>query len=212
MAQRLPTAQLAMLTALAIGSALSCLQALYPQNTWLQVGPVLLALPVAFWGLRRWPISNLSCGLITAFLLLHLLAACYSYSYTPYDAWGQAIAGVSLDAALGFKRNMFDRLIHFGFGLGMVLPLAEIALRFGRLSRRAALMIAVLAIFAVSSLYEIFEWLLTMGLSPSDAGAYNGEQGDVYDSQKDMALANLGALIALPPAQGRLARKDWSTQ
>ena len=207
---RLPAAQCRMLLAIAIGSGLSGWGALYPQNTWLQVGPVLLGLPAAAWALRRWPISNRAAGMVATFILLHLVAACWSYSFTPYEAWGRALTGISIDATFGFRRNMFDRLVHLGFGLLMVLPVTEIAMRHGGLSRRAALLLAVLGVFAVSSLYEIFEWLLTMGLAPADAGAYNGEQGDMYDSQKDMACANLGALIALPWARGILARREWS--
>jgi len=201
---RLPAAQLGMLLALAIGSLLSGWGAIYPQNTWLQVGPVLLVLPLAGWALWRWPISNLAAGLVTAFLVLHLIAACWSYSFTPYDAWGRYLAGVSIDAIFGFKRNMFDRLVHLLFGLLLVMPLAHIAMRHGGLSRRAALLMAVLGVFAFSSAYEIFEWLLTLGLAPDQAGAYNGEQGDIYDGQKDMALANLGALLAIFPARAAL--------
>lgn len=201
-----PSAQRWMLVAIAIGSVLSGWGAIYPQNTWLQVGPVLLALPVAVWGMRRWPLSDRAAGMIAGFVLLHLLAACWSYSFTPYDAWGRALTGISMNASLGFKRNMFDRLVHFSFGLLMVLPLAEIGMRHGGLSRRAALLMAVLAVFAFSSAYEIFEWLLTIGLSPDQAGAYNGEQGDMYDSQKDMAMANLGALLALPFARAGLPK------
>lgn len=202
---RLPAAQYGMLVALAIGSLLSGWAAIYPQNTWLQVGPVLLALPLAVWALQRWPLSNRAVGYLTVFLLLHLLAACWSYSFTPYDAWGRRLLGVSIDATFGFQRNMFDRLVHLCFGLWLVLPLAEIAMRHGSLSHRAALLMAVLGIFAFSSVYEIFEWLLTLGLAPDQAGAYNGEQGDIYDGQKDMALANLGALLAVIPARAGLA-------
>jgi putative membrane protein len=53
----------------------------------------------------------------------------------------------------------------------------------------------------MGGIYEIFEWTLTLTLAPADAGAYNGEQGDMFDAQKDMALAALGALLALPFAQ-----------
>lgn len=201
-----PAAQRGMLVALAASALLSGWYAIYPQNTWLQVGPVLVGLPFAAWALRRWPIGNLAAGLLTAFVLLHLLAACWSYSLTPYDAWSQRLLGVSIDATFGFKRNMFDRLVHLCFGLWLVLPLAEIAMRYGMLTRRAGLLMAVLGIFAFSSAYEIFEWLLTLGLAPEQAGAYNGEQGDMYDSQKDMAVANLGALLALVPSNSALRR------
>ena len=53
-------------------------------------------------------------------------------------------------------------------------------------------------VLAVGGLYEIFEWSLTLALAPEEAGAYNGEQGDMFDAQKDMALAGFGALLALP--------------
>ncbi len=205
MSRPVPAFQRAMLVALAIASLLSGWAAIYPQNTWLQVGPVLLGLPLGAWALRRWPLSNLAAGLLTAFILLHLLAACWSYSLTPYDRWSRALLGVSVDATFGFKRNMFDRMVHLCFGLWLVLPFAEIAVRHGGLSRKAALSMAVLGIFAFSSAYEIFEWLLTLGLAPDQAGAYNGEQGDMYDSQKDMAVANLGALLAIWPSRARLA-------
>lgn len=147
----LPVLQRGMLAALAIGSVLSGWGAIYPSNTWLQVGPVLLALPFAIWALERWPLSNLAVGLVTAFLMLHLLAACWSYSFTTYDAWGRHLFGISIDATFAFKRNMFDRLVHFLFGLWLVLPLAEISIRHGGQSRRAGLITAVLAIFAFSS-------------------------------------------------------------
>ena len=74
----------------------------------------------------------------------------------------------------------------------------EIAVRYGKLSPRQALTGALLFVLSVGGLYEIFEWSLTMAMYPADAGAYNGEQGDMFDSQKDMAVAAVGALLALP--------------
>jgi putative membrane protein len=46
-------------------------------------------------------------------------------------------------------------------------------------------------------LYEVFEWLLTLLLSPKDADSYNGQQGDMWDAQKDMGLALLGSSAVL---------------
>lgn len=92
---------------------------------------------------------------------------------------------------------MFDRLVHFSFGLLAVVPATDIALRYGRLGKRQALCFAMLFVLAAGGLYEIFEWSLTMALSPEDAGAYNGEQGDMFDGQKDMAVAALGAMLTV---------------
>ncbi len=101
---------------------------------------------------------------------------------------------------------MFDRLVHFLFGLLAIMPITEVGVRYGGLSKRVSLTGAVLFVLAIGGLYEIFEWSLTLLLAPQDAGAYNGEQGDIFDSQKDMAMAALGAALALWPATGTLTK------
>lgn len=191
-----------MLAAIAAAIPLSAWGALYPTNTWLQVGPVALALPLAYGALRRWPISNVSAGCVAAFILLHLFAARWSYSFVPYDAW----LGGAINAGLGFERNMFDRLVHFLFGVLALPPMVELGGRYWGLTSRMAMVFAVMFVLAVGAVYEVFEWGLTLTLSPDDAGAYNGEQGDIFDAQKDMALAGLGAILAIPFA-GRSYRK-----
>jgi putative membrane protein len=183
-----------MLAAVALGAPLSAWGAIYPANTWLQVGPVALLVPLAYWALRRWPVSNLSAGCIAGFVLLHLFAARWSYSFVPYDQW---VPG-GLSATFGFERNMFDRLVHFVFGVLAMPPMVELGLRYGDLSRRMALALALMFVLAVGGLYEIFEWCLTLTLPPEAAGAYNGQQGDMFDAQKDMALAGFGAILAAP--------------
>ena len=39
-------------------------------------------------------------------------------------------------------------------------------------------------------------WLLSIILAPDNVEAYNGQQGDFWDAQKDMGLAFIGSLIA----------------
>jgi len=63
------------------------------------------------------------------------------------------------------------------------------------MGRKAAILSAFLFVGAVSALYEIFEWLLTIVLAPGMADEYNGQQGDMWDSQKDMAIALAGGGI-----------------
>lgn len=77
--------QSVMLVVVALGVPLSAWGAIYSTNTWLQVGPVAPLLLLDFWALRRWPISDLSAGSVAAFVLLHLFAARWSYSFAPYD-------------------------------------------------------------------------------------------------------------------------------
>ncbi len=191
----LPAAQRWCLLACLAGVPLSAVGAAYPPNTWLQVGPVVLGVPLACWALRRWPMSNASVAWACSFVLLHLFAARWTYSSVPYDVWGQAAFGFSIDAALGFQRNMFDRLVHFASGLCFALPLVEAEMRHAGLTRRMAVVFMLLAVLAIGAVYEIFEWMLTLGLSSEAAEQYNGQQGDMFDAPKDMALALLGALI-----------------
>lgn len=189
----LPKAQGWMLGAVALGIPLSAWGALYPANTWLQIGPVAAALPFAWAALRRVPISNASAACITAFVLLHQFAARWSYSFVPYDSWFPALAT---------QRNHFDRLVHFAFGALAMAPMVELGVRHWGLSARMALVFAITFVLAVGGIYEIFEWSLTLALAPADAGAYNGEQGDMFDAQKDMALAAAGAVLVAPMVRG----------
>lgn len=189
----LARAQTGMLAAVALGIPLSAWGALYPSNTWLQVGPVAAGLPFAWRALARAPISNASAACIAAFVLLHLVAARWSYSFVPYDLWFPALAT---------ERNHFDRVVHFAFGALAMAPMVEGGVRYWGLSPHMALVFAITFVLAVGGLYEIFEWSLTLALAPEDAGAYNGEQGDMFDAQKDMALAGLGAVLVAPWVAG----------
>ncbi len=195
---RPPAVQRWWLLACLAGVPLSAVGAVYPPNTWLQVGPVVIGVVLGWWALRRWPLSNASVAWVCAFILLHLLAARWTYSSVPYDAWGQAVFGFSIDAALGFERNMFDRLVHFASGLCFARALVEIGMRYAGLTRRMAIVVMVLAVLAIGALYEIFEWMLTIGMNAEAADRYNGQQGDMFDAPKDMALALLGCLTVLP--------------
>lgn len=131
------------------------------------------------------------------------MAARWTYSDVPYVAWGKALLGFDIDATLGFKRNMFDRLVHFSFGAMLVGPMFEIFSRYARQGRRLALYNAIMFVLGASAFYEIFEWLLAVFMSPEAAEAYNGQQGDMFDSPKDMAMATFGGLIVLIAIQWR---------
>lgn len=192
----LPIAQRWWLLACLAGVPLSAVGAVYPPNTWLQVGPVVLGVALGWRALRRWPMSDASVGWVCGFVLLHLFAARWTYSDVPYDAWSRSL-GFSIDAAFGFDRNMFDRLVHFMFGVCAVRPLLELGAVRARLSPRIAMAGMILSVLAIGAVYEIFEWLLAIGMNPAAADKYNGQQGDMFDAQKDMALALFGALVPL---------------
>lgn len=193
----LPIAQRWMILLLVAAIAASQIDQPFPELAPLQHGPTLALAIAAPWMLRRWPLTSSAVACIFAFLLLHTLGGRYIYSYVPYDEWTRALTGHDLSSAFGWARNGYDRIVHFAFGLLLIAPLAEIARRWGGMSFRWSMLFGFVVIGFVGALYEVFEWLLTLMAEGETADWYNGQQGDVWDPQKDLACAQAGALIAL---------------
>lgn len=195
--KRLPVAQRRMILLLITAIAAAHIDQPYPELAPLQHGPTILLAFAAPWLLRRWPLSNGAVGCILVFLLLHTLGGRYIYSYVPYDAWARAISGQDISGTFGLGRNGYDRFVHFAFGALLTAPFAEMARRFGGMRLGWSLTFAFAAVGFVGALYEIFEWLLTIVAAGETADWYNGQQGDVWDPQKDMAAAQIGSMLAL---------------
>ncbi|NCO20356.1 MAG: DUF2238 domain-containing protein, partial [Gammaproteobacteria bacterium] len=70
---------------------------------------VFVTLPLLIWGYTRVRFTMLSYLGLLVFLLLHALGAHYTYAEVPYEGWSQALFGASINEALGFERNHFDR-------------------------------------------------------------------------------------------------------
>jgi putative membrane protein len=199
----LPRARFWMLVALAFAVLLANVRQPFPAEAPLQHIPtviLLIAAPSLLW---RWPLSSRSIACLVLFLLLHTLGGRYTYSNVPYDRWAMALTGHDITGTFGLGRNHYDRLVHLAFGLLLMAPISEAARRHAGFGPRTALWVAWLFVGAVSALYEIVEWLLTIVVAPGMADQYNGQQGDPWDSQKDMALAICGAGIMMLLRAGR---------
>jgi len=170
---------------------------LYRQDWLLENALVLLAVPMLVAGYRRMPFSLPSCVMIFVFLCLHEIGAHYTYSEVPYDQWWQALTGHSLNAALGWQRNHFDRLLHLLFGLLITYPMREMLLRLAGLRGAWSYLLPLAAVMALSLLYELIEWLAAVVFGGDLGLAYVGTQGDVWDAQKDMACAAVAALAVI---------------
>lgn len=175
---------------------LSLVDTPYPALAPLQNLPTLAIIAVIGWSLRTraMPTSAVACACL--FLALHTIGGRYIYSFVPYEDWARALGLPSPAAILGLTRNSWDRLVHFCFGLLWVHPISCWLARHKGLGTALATYISVEFVLAGSALYEIFEWLLTIVMAGPDADAYNGQQGDNWDAQKDMAIAASGALLA----------------
>ena len=169
----------------------------FPETAALHHLPTFALLVASPFLLRRWPLSDGATWCVAIFLILQTIGGRYTYTNVPYDDVFRALTGTTLSDIFGFSRNHYDRLVHFAYGLLAVRPVAEVLRRHAGIPPRIALYIAFESVLAISALYEIFEWLLTLVMTGAVSAAYNGQQGDMWDAQKDMALAAIGALTAV---------------
>jgi putative membrane protein len=176
---------------------ISCIHPVYPDEMFLQHSVTLLVIILLFQATRSNWMSNFSFYLLVFFLLLHIIGARWIYSFVPYNQWIQAVSGWNFNDFFGFKRNHYDRLIHFLFGLLLLIPASEFFRKKTGIKPDLSWLAGWSSLQVASMVYEVFEWGLTLVLSPDTADSYNGQQGDLWDAQKDMALALLGASILL---------------
>lgn len=167
--------------------------------------PVFLLLA---WGWKHRLFSRLSHTLIFLFLCLHEVGAHYTYSEVPYNEWTQALFGRSLNDMLGWERNHFDRLLHFLYGLLCAYPCREIFMRVAQAKGFWAYFLPLDFMTSTSALFELIEWAAASVFGGDLGQAYVGTQGDIWDAQKDIALAMLGALMAM----AAIALVNWRCQ
>ncbi len=182
--------------------AISCVRVPYPKYFWLQHVPTVAVVLVLAIVQNRLQISRLSYTLILVFMLLHVLGARYLYSYVPYDDWSEQLIGYRITDRFGFTRNHYDRLVHLLFGLLLVVPAWRFSQRFVGTTACWGAVFAFSTIMAASAVYEVFEWLVAVIMAPDWAESYNGQQGDMWDAQRDMALAGLGAILGIVTIAG----------
>jgi putative membrane protein len=185
-----------MLALLLVVWTASCIALPYPKYFAIQHVPTVFAVVGLVVLERGIGISRTSFALVMVFLLLHVIGARYLYSYVPYDDWSERWLGVRINERFGLERNHYDRLVHFAFGLLFAFPLWELGENHLRLRAFWSAIGAICVVLAASAAYEIAEWAVAMTFAPDWAEAYNGQQGDLWDAQKDMALAWVGAMLA----------------
>tara|TARA_R110002096_G_scaffold177925_1_gene354646 strand:- start:84 stop:725 length:642 start_codon:yes stop_codon:yes gene_type:complete len=175
----------------------SCISPPYLQFLLMQHVPTVLAALLLGYVSNRFVISRFSFSLIILFLCLHTFGARYLYSYVPYDAWSENLLGINVSEVFGFHRNHYDRVVHLSYGLLLAIPVQEFEHRYLGLSKVLSSLFALEFIIATSASYEMIEWLVAVVFTPDWADQFLGQQGDIFDAQKDMALATTGAIISI---------------
>ena len=179
--------------ALASGASLAVLawSAVQPFDmaTWLmEVAPVLIVLPLLWATRRRFPLTPLLYALIALHAIVLAVGGHYTYARVPAGFWVQEW--------LDLGRNHYDRLGHLMQGFVPAIAARELLLRTTPLrAGRWMFALVTLSCLGISALYELIEFGAAMGLGQG-ADEFLGTQGDPWDTQKDMLMAWIGAMLA----------------
>ena len=156
---------------------------------WLEVAPVLLAVPLLAATHRRFPLTSLAYILIWIHAVILLVGGHYTYAEVPLFDW--------IRDAFGLARNHYDRVGHFAQGFVPAILAREVLIRRSPLRPGPWLFGLVTCVcLAISACYELIEWWAALLTSPETGTAFLGTQGDLWDTQWDMFLALIGALAA----------------
>jgi putative membrane protein len=156
---------------------------------WLENAAALTFLAILGTTYRRLPLSDLSYLLIFIYLSMHEWGAEYKYSDVPLGEW--------MKPWLGTTRNHYDRVMHFSYGLLLAYPMQEWFMRVVGVTSRWRYLLPVESTLAFSAGYEMLEAFAASVLTPERGEEFVGMQGDMWDSQKDMLMAGLGAVTAM---------------
>jgi putative membrane protein len=182
----------ALLAASAALIALLVLSGLHPHDRatwWMEVAPVLIALPLLWATHRRYPLTPLLYVLIFLHCCVLMLGGAYSYARVPLGFWMQDL--------MHLGRNPYDKIGHFMQGFVPVIVAREILLRGHYLKRGKMLAFIVICIvMAISASYELIEWAAALAMGQG-ADEFLGTQGDPWDTQSDMFMALVGSVTAL---------------
>lgn len=169
---------------------------------WMEVAPVLIALPLLAFTRNRFPLTPLLYGLIFVHATILIVGGAYTYARVPFGFWMQDV--------LDLGRNPYDKIGHFAQGLVPMLLAREVLLRKGYAAgTRIAGFLAICFAMAISAWYELIEWGAALAMGQG-ADEFLGTQGDPWDTQSDMFMALLGALtsyVLLAPLHDRQLRR-----
>ncbi len=137
---------------------------------------------------NRYKFSDVSYLLFCVYLCLHVYGSKYDYAHNPFGFW--------LQDAFHLARNHYDRIVHFTFGFLLAYPMREMFLKWLSFPKWVAWVLPIEITLSISGFYELVEWAVADVFFKAQGDAYLGTQGDIWDAQKDMALATFGAILA----------------
>ncbi len=158
-------------------------------NWWTENALTILFLVGITTTYRKFKFSDLSYSFIFVYILLHIYGAEYTYAENPFGYW--------LKDALHLERNQYDRIVHFSFGFMLAYPMRDYFKNWFQWPVWVCWVLPCEITLSFSGMYELIEWGVADIFFPAQGHAYLGSQGDVWDAQKDMGLAFLGAVLIM---------------
>ena len=158
--------------------------------TWvLETFPAMAGIPLLIvLYVRCHRLTPLVYVLVAVHAMILMVGGKYTYAEVTAFNW--------LRDALRLSRNHYDRVGHFAQGFVPAMIAREVLLRTSPLRPGKWLFVLVVCVCgALSACYELVEWTVAV-VSGLAADAFLGTQGDPWDTQKDMALAFVGAITA----------------
>jgi putative membrane protein len=156
---------------------------------WLEVSPGLAGVIILLATYRRFEFTTLCYTLIALHICVLFVGGHYTYARVPAFDWLRPI--------FGWERNHYDRLGHLMQGFVPAMTAREIFIRIHLVNRKKWIPFFVVSVcLAISAFYELLEWWAAL-IGGGAADDFLGSQGDVWDTQADMALALTGAIGAL---------------
>lgn len=156
---------------------------------WMEVAPVIVALPLLAANRRHFALTPLLYWIIAVHAIVLIAGGAWSYARVPLGFW--------LQDAFALSRNPYDKIGHFMQGVTPALLTLEVLRAKGFLQTpRLMSFLALCVAMAVSACYELIEWAAALLLGQG-ADEFLGTQGDPWDTQSDMFMALLGASFAV---------------
>lgn len=173
------------------GLALLTLTAIRPHDYatwWMETAPIFIALPLLIATFKTYRLTPLTYRLIFLHALILMVGGHYTYAEVPLGYWMQDW--------FGFARNNYDKIGHLAQGFIPALLFRELLLCSSPLKQGKLLFTLVTAsCLAVSAVYELIEWGAAEAMGQG-ADAFLGTQGYAWDTQSDMLMALIGAMVA----------------
>lgn len=159
----------------------------YP-TWWMETAPIFIAVPILIATFKSYRLTPLTYRLLFIHAVILMVGGHYTYAEVPLGYWMQDW--------FGFARNNYDKIGHLAQGFIPAMLFRELLLRSSPLRQGKLLFTLVTACcIAVSAVYELIEWGAAEAMGQG-ADAFLGTQGYAWDTQSDMLMALIGAMVA----------------